>query len=69
MVRYSAPFSHETPVHLWCEGQFGPCGSLVLEDKPFEKVWLDTDRAWVNTGAFFCFKDPNHAFHFKMAWV
>lgn len=67
-IDHVAPFDHYTPVHHWCEERFGPCGSLVLENKPFENVLLDTSRAWVNTGVKFCFKDPNDAFYFKMAW-
>jgi hypothetical protein len=66
------PLEEVSPAHQFCTDRFGPCASLVEWDKSkgqaAERVTLDTELAWVNTGRCFYFRDQNQAFEFKLAW-
>lgn len=53
-------------VRAWCEERFGEGGAQFSST---HKFLIETDRAWCHLGACFWFKNPDHAFEFKMRWV
>jgi hypothetical protein len=61
-----------SPAHQFCVDRYGPCASVVewAKDKGQapERVTLDTDLTWVNTGRCFYFRNADQAFEFKLAW-
>jgi hypothetical protein len=56
-------------VNDWLEENFGPCGSQVWQDADSDRMLnIETDSAWGKVGGGFHFRDPDHAFAFKMRW-
>ena len=49
---------------MWCEERFGLGANITFDDP------IETDRSWAYDliGLFIKFREPNHAFEFRMRW-
>lgn len=71
---HSVPHAHAilhgpSSVSNWLEEHFGPCGSDIWTDADSDRMLnIETESAWGKTGGSYHFRDPDHAFAFKMRW-
>lgn len=69
-VPHETRLTMPSPERNWCVERYGPCASFVHHDERGEGrlVTLETQHLWCETGSNFLFRNPDHAFEFKMRW-
>jgi hypothetical protein len=62
--------SNQAQAMLWCVAQYGEGGRVrhLHRGEKVQRPYLNPHASWAQTRMHFAFKNPDHAFEFKMRW-